>query len=74
MRHRVLFRAGWRHILDTWLGEHQPWEWVRLSDWMKEIHCVVETEWKFISVWCYDFLFYFLFCFFLCSLDFFRIK
>ena len=55
MRHRVLFRAGWRHILDTWLGEHQPWGWVRLSDWVKEIHCVVETEWKFISVWCYDF-------------------
>ena len=49
------------HVLDTWLGERQPWGWIRLSDWVKETHCVVETEWKFISVWFYDFLFYFLF-------------
>ena len=61
---------GWLevHILDAWLGECQPWGRVRLSDWLKETHCVVETEWEYISVWFYDFLFIifiFLLCFFL---------
>ena len=61
---------GWleMHILDAWLGERQPWGRVRLSDWLKETHCVVETEWEYISVWFYDFLFIifiFLLCFFL---------
>ena len=37
---------GWleTHILNTWLRERQSWEWVRLSDCVKETHCVVEPE------------------------------
>ena len=56
------------HILYTWLWEHQPWGWVRLSDWVKEIHCVVKAEWKCIFIWFCDFLFFicFLFYYILC--------
>ena len=60
---------GWleMHILDAWLGERQPWGQVRLSDWSKEIHRVVETEWEYISAWFYVLfiIFIFLLCFFL---------
>ena len=32
------------HILYTWLWERHPWDWVRLSDWVKETQCVVKVE------------------------------
>ena len=31
------------HILYTWLWQHRPWGWVRLSDWVKETYCVVKA-------------------------------
>ena len=44
--------------------------WVRMSDWVKETHCVVKAEWKCIFIWFYDFsffvLFYEFFIFFIC--------
>ena len=51
---------GWleTHILYTW--ERRPWGWVRLSAWVKETHCVVKAEWKFIFIWFYGFLFFIL--------------
>ena len=56
MRHKILFRAGWKHIFcipgfeNVSHGEG--------SDWMKETHYAVKAEWKFISLWFYDFLFF----------------
>ena len=50
-----------------WLWERQPWGWSRLSDWVKETHCVVKAEWKFIFIWFYDFLFFICFLlYFMC--------
>ena len=46
----------------TRLRERQPWGWVRLSDWENEIYYVVKAEWKCISIWFCDFLFFILFC------------
>ena len=30
------------------------------SNWVKETHCAVKAEWKFIFLWFYDFLFFIL--------------
>ena len=46
-----LFRAGWKHIFCIPGFEHvSSGGWVRLSDWVKETHCVVKAEWKCIFI------------------------
>ena len=35
------------------------------SDWVKETHCAVKAEWKFIFLWFYIYFFCFGFCFLL---------
>ena len=64
VRLKVLFRAGWKHIFCIPGFENvSPGDW---SDWVKETHCSVKAEWKFIFFWFCDFLFFiFLFCFLL---------
>ena len=57
MRHRFLFRAGWKHIFCvTGFENVSPGDG---SDWVKETHCVVKAEWKCIFIW-FDFLFCFM--------------
>ena len=53
-------------ISHTRLCKHQPWGWVRLSDWVKETQCVVKAEWKIFFIWFYDFYFLFAFYYILC--------
>ena len=59
LRQRVLFRAGWKHIFCIPGFENvSPGNG---SDWVKETHCAVKAEWKFIF---FGFMiFYILFCF-----------
>ena len=58
VRYKVLFRAGWKHIFYIPGFENvSPGDG---SDWVKETHCAVKVEWKFISLWSYDFLFFIL--------------
>ena len=57
VRHKVLFRADWKHIFCIPGFENViPWDG---SDWVKETHCAVKAEWKFIFLWFYDFLFFY---------------
>ena len=45
-RHKVLFRAGWKHMsYIPGLENMSPWN---RSDSVKERHCVVKVEWKYI--------------------------
>ena len=41
------------------------------SDWVKETHCALKAEWKFIFLWFYEFLFLLFIIFYV--LNFFRI-
>ena len=59
VRHRVLFRAGWKHILYTWLWECQSWRWVRLSDWVKEKHCCKSRMEMYFYLFLWFFIFYY---------------
>ena len=71
MRHKVLFSAGSKHIFCI-----PGFENVRSgdgSDWVKETHCVVKAEWKYIFLWFYDFLFFILLFVIFFVLNFFRI-
>ena len=56
MRHKVLFRAGWKHVFYTPGFKERN----LVSDWVNEIRCAVKAEWKFIFLWFYDFLFFIL--------------
>ena len=62
MRHKGLFRAGWKHIFCRPGFENvSPGDG---SDWLKETHCVVKAEWKYIFLWFYNFFifaFYYIF-------------
>ena len=44
VRHKVLFRAGWKHMFCIPdFGNVSPGDGL---DWVKETHCAVKTEWK----------------------------
>ena len=60
------FIQGWleTHILYTRVWERQHWEWVRPSDWVREPHCVVKREWKFVFILFDDFFLFLLIFFF----------
>ena len=49
------------HILYTWLWEHQPWGWVRLSDWVKETQCCKKEMEIYFYLVLWFFIFYLLF-------------
>ena len=58
MGHKRLFGAGWKHIFCIPCFENViPGE---RSNWVRETHCAVKAEWKFIFLWFYDFLFFIL--------------
>ena len=46
-----------------------PGDWL---DWVKQTHCAVKTEWKFIFLWFHDFLLFILLFIKFYVLDFFR--
>ena len=70
MRHKVLFRADWKHIFCILGFENvSPGDG---SDWVKERHCAVKAEWKFIFLWFYDILFFVLLFIIFYVLNFFR--
>ena len=56
--HKVLFRAGLKHIFCIPGFENVSSR--EGSDWVKETHCAVKAEWKFIFLRFYDFLFFIL--------------
>ena len=47
-----------------------PGDWL---DWVKQTHCAVKTEWKFIFLWFNDFLLFILLFIIFYVFDFFRI-
>ena len=61
MRHKVLSRAGWKHIFGI-----PGFENMSPGD-------VVKAEWKYIFLWIYDFLFFILLFIIFFLLNFFRI-
>ena len=61
MRHKVLSRAGWKHIFGI-----PGFENMSPGD-------VVKAEWKYIFLWFYDFLFFILVFIIFFLLNFFRI-
>ena len=55
---KVLFRAGWKHIF--FIPGFENVSPGNGSDWVKETHCAVKVERKFIFFWLDDFLYFIL--------------
>ena len=54
MRHKFLFRAGWKHIFC--IPDFENVKSGEGSNWVKKTHRSIKVEWKFIFPWFYNFL------------------
>ena len=62
VRHRVLFRASWKHIFFIpGLENVSPGGGSDCQKGVQETRCAVKAEWKYLFIWFYDFLFFILF-------------
>ena len=55
------------------LARNTYFVYLALLDWVEKARCAVKTEWKFIFLWFYDFLFFILLCIIFYALNFVRI-